>query len=57
MSKKQYRAYYEEYRNKVTVNGELMQKIDNSTATVEERQIFYNNARRIYELTAILFGY
>lgn len=57
MTKKEYKKLYEEYKTKVIMNGEIMAKIDDKTATVEEKQAFFNNTRRIYELTAILFGY
>ena len=56
MTSKEYKKLFNEYKTLVILNGELIKKIDEKTATSEEKQTFYNNIRRIYELTNILFG-
>lgn len=56
MTQKEYKKLYNEYKTLVILNGELMAKIDDKTATSEDKQNFYNYTRRIYELTNILFG-
>jgi hypothetical protein len=53
MNKEKYRK---EYNNIIKEQVELITYINTNTATEEQKQKYYNNERRIYELVNILYN-
>lgn len=48
--------YYNEFKKLQTEQAEMQKSINNNTATEEQKQKYFDNLRRTYELTQILYN-